>query len=88
MTLEQQIVLLTLKKEHLENLIVLARGIKAMGVNKMDFTAFDTRKIDEYAAQAKAMWGKTPEYLEFEEKNIIAFISFNGNSSSRNNKIC
>ncbi len=67
--LEQQIVLLTLKKEHLENLIVLARGIKAMGVNKMDFTAFDTRKIDEYAAQAKAMWGKTPEYLEFEEKN-------------------
>jgi len=67
--LEQQIVLLTLKKEHLENLIDLARGIKAIGVNKMDFTAFDTSKLDEYAAQAKASWGKTPEYHEFKEKS-------------------
>lgn len=67
--LEQQITLLTLKKEHLENLIDLARGIKAIGVNKMDFTAFDTSKLDEYAAQAKASWGNTPEYLEFEEKS-------------------
>jgi DNA-binding transcriptional MerR regulator len=67
--LEQQITLLTLKKEHLENLIDLARGIKMIGVNKMDFTAFDTSKIDEYAAQAKSLWGNTPEYREFEEKN-------------------
>lgn len=67
--LEQQIALLTLKKEHLENLIDLARGIKTIGVNKMDFTAFDTSKIDEYAAQAKASWGNTPEYREFEEKS-------------------
>lgn len=67
--LEQQIAMLTLKKEHLENLIDLARGIKEIGVNKMDFTAFDTSKLDEYAAQAKASWGNTPEYLEFEEKS-------------------
>ena len=67
--LEQQIALLTLKKEHLENLIDLAREIKDIGVNKMDFTAFDTSKIDEYAAQAKASWGNTPEYREFEEKS-------------------
>lgn len=66
--LEQQIALLTLKKEHVENLIELARGIKAIGVGKMDFSAFDTSKIDEYAAQAKASWGKTPEYREFTEK--------------------
>ena len=59
--LEQQIDLLTLKKEHLENLLNLARGIKAIGVNKMDFTAFDTSKIDEYAEKAKASWGNTPE---------------------------
>ena len=69
--LEQQIALLTLKKEHLENLIDLAREIKEVGVNKMDFTAFDTSKIDEYAAQAKASWGNTPEYREFEEKSKI-----------------
>lgn len=67
--LEQQIALLTLKKEHLENLIDLAREIKEIGVNKMDFTAFDTSKIDEYATQAKASWGNTPEYREFEEKS-------------------
>ena len=33
------------------------------------FEAFDTSKIDEYAAQAKAYWGKTPAYKEFEEKS-------------------
>ena len=68
--LEQQIALLMLKKEHIENLIDLARGLKAMGVNHlMDFEPFDTSKIDEYAAQAKASWGKTPEYQEYEEKS-------------------
>ena len=66
--LEQQITLLTLKKEHLENLILFARGIHGIGVKTMDFSAFDTRKLDEYAAQAKATWGKTAEYKEFEEK--------------------
>lgn len=67
--LEQQITLLRLKKEHLENLIDLACGIKAIGVGTMDFSAFDTAKIDEYAAQAKAAWSKTAEYREFEEKS-------------------
>ena len=52
--LEQQIELLKLKKEHIENLIDLAVGIKAIGVKPLTFDAFDTRKIDEYAAQAKA----------------------------------
>ncbi len=67
--LEQQINLLTLKKEHIENLIDLARGIKLIGVKKLTFEAFDTRKIDEYAAQAKASWGTTEAYKEFEEKS-------------------
>lgn len=66
--LEQQIELLTLKKEHIENLILFARGIHGLGVKNMSFEAFDTRKIDEYAAQAKATWGKTEAYKEFEEK--------------------
>ncbi len=68
--LEQQINLLTMKKEHLENLIDLARGIQAIGVKKlMDFEAFDTKKIDEYAKQAKESYGSTPAYKEFEEKS-------------------
>ena len=67
--LEQQIELLTLKKEHLENLIDLANGLKLRGVRHLKFDAFDTRKIDEYAAQAKAAWGTTPAYKEFEQKS-------------------
>jgi len=67
--LEQQIKLLQLKKEHLDNLIDLALGIKMIGVKKLDFKAFDTSKIDEYAAEAKASWGKTDAYKEFKEKS-------------------
>jgi len=67
--LDQQIELLKLKKEHIENLISLAKGIKLLGVKKLAFDAFDTKKIDEYAAQAKASWGTTPEYKEYEEKS-------------------
>ena len=67
--LEQQIEMLKLKKEHLENLISLAVGIKEMGVRQLTFDAFDTRKIDEYAKQAKASWGTTPAYREYEEKS-------------------
>ena len=66
--LEQQIELLTMKKEHLENLINFARGIKGIGVKYMDFKVFDTRKIDEYTKRAKEQWGQTAEYKEFEEK--------------------
>ena len=66
--LEQQIELLTMKKEHLENLILFARGIKGIGVKYMDFRAFDTKKIDEYSKHAKEQWGHTAEYKEYEEK--------------------
>ena len=67
--LEQQIKLLRLKKEHLERLIDLAREIKAGGTAQMDFSAFDTAKMEEYAAQAKASWGTTAAYREYEEKS-------------------
>ena len=67
--LEQQIHMLELQKEHLQNLIDLAWGIKTVGVKNMSFEAFDTRKIDEYAAQAKASWGKTEAYKEYEKKS-------------------
>lgn len=66
--LEQQIALLTMRKEHLEHLIAFAREIKLTGVKNMDFSVFDTKKMDEYAKQAKEQWGKTPEYKEFAQK--------------------
>lgn len=67
--LEQQVELLKLQKEHLENLIDLACGIKMIGVRKLDFSAFDTSKIDEYAAQVKETWGQTEAYKEYEKKS-------------------
>ena len=35
----------------------------------MSFEAFDTKKIDEYAKQAKESWGKTDAYKEYEQKS-------------------
>ena len=66
--LEQQIELLKLKKEHLENLIVFATGIKLTGGRHMDFSAFDSSRLDEYSARAKAAWGDTAAYKEYEQK--------------------
>ena len=66
--LEQQIELLTMKKEHLENLINFAQGIKQIGVKYMNFKVFDTKKIDEYCERAKEQWVDTAEYKEYEEK--------------------
>ena len=68
--LDQQIRLLELQKEHLDNLIEFAKGMKLVGVKRMtDFTAFDTKKIDDYAREAKASWGNTPEWKEYEQKS-------------------
>lgn len=67
--LKQQAELLTLKKEHLENLISLTRGLQLLGVKNLDFSAFDTRKIDEYSARARESWGKTEAWQEFEQKS-------------------
>lgn len=67
--LEQQIHLLEMRREHLDNLIDLAKGMKLMGVRPVAFEPFDTSKIDEYAAQAKASWGTSPAWKEYEEKS-------------------
>ena len=66
--LAQQIELLELQKQHLERLISHARNIQKTGVISMDFSSFDTKKIDRYAREAKEKWGKTQAYQEFEVK--------------------
>lgn len=65
--LRQQEELLTLKKERLEKLILLAKELQKGG-NDMSFKAFDKEKIDRYAEQAKQAWGKTAAYREYEQK--------------------
>lgn len=67
--LKQQIELLEMQKEHITNLIAFAKGIQTRGDSLMDFSAFDTSKIENYAAEAKAMWGKTDAYKEYEHKS-------------------
>ena len=67
--INQQIELLILKKKHLEDLIMFACEIKKNGGKQMDFTVFDTNKIESYAKQAKEQWGTTEAYQEFEEKS-------------------
>ena len=67
--LHEQIRLLELQREHLDQLIRYARTIQQKGDIAMDFSAFDNKKLETYAAQAKEKWGKTDAYREFEEKN-------------------
>lgn len=68
LALEQQIELLTLKKERLENLIAYAKAVNELGGITMSFDVFNEDKIKEYARQAKAQWGDTEAYKECEEK--------------------
>lgn len=66
--LEQQLELLELKRERLEGIIQLAKDLME-GEGTMSFNAFDTSKIDEYAERAKAAWGETPQWEEYETKS-------------------
>jgi len=66
--LDSQIELLTLRRNRLDTIIAHARQIQKRGVMDMDFTAFDTEKMDQYASEAKEKWGKTEAYREFEKK--------------------
>ena len=38
-------------------------------MKNLKFDAFDTKKLDEYAERAKAQWGKTEAWQEFEQKS-------------------
>lgn len=67
--LEQQIMLLELRREHLDRLLAMAREIQEKGVNTMQFEAFSTEKIDAYTEQAKRTWGNTEAYREYEKKS-------------------
>ena len=67
--LEQQIELLELRRERIDALIGLAQSLAREDVRNMSFEAFDTSKIDEYAAQAKASWGATKEWDDYKKKS-------------------
>ena len=66
--IDDQIKLLELKRQHLDELLKHARQIQKTGVITMNFKPFDTTKIEEYATEAKAKWGKTEAYKEYEKR--------------------
>jgi DNA-binding transcriptional MerR regulator len=70
--LRQQVRLLELRRERIDRLIGLAKSMietgAETGVETMSFEAFDTSKIDEYAARARAAWGESPEWQDYEER--------------------
>lgn len=66
--LEQQLAMLELQRQQLEETIAHVRKMKETGEIYMNFSAFDTKKLDSYAEEAKAKWGKTAAYQEFEKK--------------------
>lgn len=66
--LDRQIDLLERKRRHLEYITNMARGVRMIGVKYLEFDGFDVNKIDDYAEQAKTLYGKTDAYREYEEK--------------------
>ncbi len=66
--LERQIELLTLRRQRLDGIIALAREIKEYGGDKMDFSAFDKRALEDYAARAKQLYGDTDAYAESDKR--------------------
>ncbi len=66
--LTQQIELLELQYKRIGELISFAREIKVKGVATMDFEVFDKSEIEQYKAEARAKWGETQAYNEFEQR--------------------
>ncbi|MGN1480161.1 MAG: MerR family transcriptional regulator, partial [Acutalibacteraceae bacterium] len=67
--LSQQIELLELQYKHIGELISFAREIQNEGVRTMNFDVFDNSEIKKYKEEAKARWGDTKAFREFEQKS-------------------
>ena len=81
--LSRQKELLTIKKNRLERLIAAIenslKGAKVMDTKVFDNTEFESAK-EQYKKEAKARWGKTDAYKEFEKKT-------ENNSEDKNRQI-
>ena len=69
--LDQQIELLQMRRDHINGLIDMAKDMREKGAEAMSFEPFDTSKMDKYAAQAKAHWGDTPQWAEYEQRRAV-----------------
>ena len=69
--LEHQIDLLQQKVTYLQNRIQLARGIQLVGIKHMNLKEFDMKKIDDYAVQAKTLYGIALSLLAISTLNAL-----------------
>lgn len=67
--LDDHIRQLDAKRQKLQDKISMAAIMKITEVNNMDFEQFDAKKMDDYSAQAKTLWGKTEAYREYQVKS-------------------
>ena len=67
--LDHQIDLMEKKITHIKNRITLARGIRVTGTRYLDMKGFKPEQIDDYASQAKTLYGKTDAYREYSAKS-------------------
>ena len=67
--LDDHIRQLDAKRQRLQDKISMAAIMKVTEVNNMDFEQFDAKKLDDYSAQAKTLWGKTDAYREYQDKS-------------------
>lgn len=66
--LAMQRTLLLMHRRHIDRLIALTNNLEQKGMNHMDFTAFDKRKAEDYAAQAEAAWGHTDAWQDYAKR--------------------
>lgn len=66
--LEQQIRLLELERQRIDNLLTLARELQQTGGFIMNFKPFQHQELNQYKEEAKARWGNTEAYREFEAR--------------------
>ena len=67
--LDDHIRQLDAKRQKLQDKISMAAIMKITEVNNMDFEQFDAKKMDDYSAQVKTLWGKTEAYREYQVKS-------------------
>ncbi len=67
--LEKQINLMQEQVGKLQDRITLTKVMLTVGVKYMSFNGFNPKKMVEYSTQAKALYGKTDAYKEFEQKS-------------------
>jgi len=57
--------LLAMRREHITRLLAQTETIMQKGLTHMDFSAFDKRRMEDYARQAEAAWGNTEAWQDY-----------------------